>query len=159
MIHGRGLFEIGAHLRIALVAVLDAAEIAAVCLGVFEEGDQVGHADDGQSATDLVVVVGGDGPRHVSAVAAAGDHDLAGVEGWLRADPVEQRADVFVGLVAVHAVVAGEEGLAVSGGPADVGEDDCDAEFIEEVVGAPEESGAGLAFGAAMNVNDHRTLA
>jgi hypothetical protein len=33
VVHGRDLFEIGAHRRVALVSVLDAAEVAAIGLG------------------------------------------------------------------------------------------------------------------------------
>jgi hypothetical protein len=38
----RDLFQVRAHRRVALVAVLDAAQVAAVALGVVQEGHEVG---------------------------------------------------------------------------------------------------------------------
>ena len=99
------------------------------------------------------------GERHVAAVAAARDHHPRGVELRPRADPVEQRADVLDRVLALHAVVEADEGLAEADRAAHVGIDDRDAQLVEEVVVASDERRARLALGAAVDVDDHRPLA
>src|SRR5215471_16098312 len=99
---------------------------------MFKEGNQVRGADDVDGAADAIVVVGGDGERHKAAVAASGDQNFAAVEVGLVLDPIKQRIDVLVRTFAQHTVVGGEEGLAVAGRAAHVGEHQRDAHFVQE---------------------------
>ena len=56
--------------------MLGPAQIAAVILGVFEEGEEVGDADDIDAAFDLFRKMGQRREDHVAAVAAAHDGDF-----------------------------------------------------------------------------------
>jgi hypothetical protein len=53
----RDAVQEGAHRRVAFVAVLDAAQVAAVALGVVQEGHEVRDADVVDGAGDAVAVV------------------------------------------------------------------------------------------------------
>ena len=129
------LFEIRFHLGIALVTVFGAAEVAAVALGVLQEGDEVGDADDVDAGLDAIVVGRLDGERHEAAVGAADDADPGLVEVGLGGDPVKEGADVLDAESAREvAVVELLIGLAVARGPTDVGEDEREAELIDQVV-------------------------
>ena len=156
----RGVVERGrprhelAHRGVALVAVLGPSKVSAVSLRAFEERDEVRDADDGEERAHAVAVARGDGEGHVPAVTAARHHDAARVESGLSLYPVEQRADVFVRVLALHAVVEREEGLAVARGAADVRVDDCRAHLVEEVIIPSEEVRARLALRAAVYVDD-----
>ena len=86
---------------IALVAVFDAAQIAPVGFCVFQEGHEVGHADDVDGASDAVAVKRRDRQRHVVAVATAGNGNAIGIKirypvdprtlGTIRAMPISLR--------------------------------------------------------------------
>ena len=89
-------------LRVALVAVLGPAEVAAVGLGALEERHEVRHAHLRHRGLELVAEADGGDEGHVPAVAAPGGHDARGVEARLRRDPVEQRAQVLVGVLALR---------------------------------------------------------
>ena len=102
------------HLWVALVAVLHAAKIPPVGLGVLQKGDKVGHTHDVHRTLDAVAVKRGNRERHVSAVTAAGNADAARVEIRLRADPVKKRIDVFVRVLPLKAVVQQRECLAIA---------------------------------------------
>ena len=108
---------------------------------------------------DPVGIVGRHGQAHVAAVASARDHHARRVEVRLARDPVEQRADVLDRVLALHAVVEREEGLAEARRAAHVGPQHGDAELLEEIVVAAEKADRGLALGPAVNVDQHRPLA
>src|SRR5437764_11545404 len=112
--------KVSAHLRVALITILDATQIAAIRLGMLEQRHQVGNPDHWKRAGDAIVVERGDGISHVPAVASARDHDLGGIERGLLSNPVKQRADVFVSVVAMEAVIELQESLAVAGRAAHV---------------------------------------
>src|SRR4051794_24357575 len=97
------------------------------------------------------------GQHHVAAVAPAHYRHARRVESRLLPDPVEQRANVAHGVFAFHAVVERQEGLPVTGRPADVWEHYHAAEFVEIIVAAPEKVRARLTFRAAVDIDDHRT--
>ena len=155
----RNALEEGAHFWFALVAVLGAAQVAAVALGVGEEAHEVGNADDVDRAGNALGEMHARGQAHVAAVASPGDEHARGVEFGLRGDPVEQCAEVLDRVFALHAVVEREEGLAVAGGAAHVGLHDGDAQLVDEVVPAPHEAERGLRLGAAMHQHDDRAFA
>ena len=102
------------HFGIALVAILHAAKVAAVGFGVFEESDEVGHADDIDGATDAIAVKSGNGQGHVTAVTSAGDGDAVRIQLGLSADPIEKRVDVFVGVFAQKTIIQKRERLCRS---------------------------------------------
>src|SRR5260370_31579951 len=91
-------------------------------------------------AAVLVMVRDGGGQGYVAAVTAAGDHDLVAVEVGIFLDPVQQRVNVFVGIVAMKAIVELQESLAVSGRAANVWINDGNAQFVEKIIVAREES-------------------
>src|SRR5690606_408171 len=76
-----------AEFGVAFVAVFDAAEVAPVALGVFEEGAEVGDTDDAERAGDAVAEPVGGAEGHVAAVAAAANLDAIGVEVGAGGDP------------------------------------------------------------------------
>ena len=77
----------------------------------------------------------------------------------MRADPVEKGADVLHRVLAQHAVVELEEGLAEAIRAAHVGKDHRHAELGNEIVVAADEAGARLRLRPAVDVHDHRALA
>src|SRR5258708_34083968 len=103
--------------------------------------------------------MGGGGGGDVSAVTAAGDHDLVAIEVGIFLDPVQQRINVFVCVVAMEAIVELQESFAVSGRTANVGINDGNAQFVEKIIVAREESCPCLPLRTAMNVHHDRTLA
>ena len=113
---GAEFLEVHTHGGDAFVAVFDTTEVAAIVLGVFEEGDEVGDADDVDGGLKAIAVVDGAGEDHVAAVAAAVDDDTVLIEIRLSGDPIEEGADVFDGVFAFVAVVEAEVGFAVSRG-------------------------------------------
>ena len=146
-------------LRIALVAILDAPQVAAIALGALQERHQVRNANHVERTADAIVVAHRHGQRHVAAVAAAGDHDPVGVEIVARGDPIQQCADVLVRPFAEHAVVELQERFAIAGRAAHVGIKHRHAQLVEVVVVAALKDRARLPLGAAVNVDDHRPLA
>ena len=144
---------------VAFVAVLGAAQIAAIAGGVFQERDEVGDADDVDGAGEAVVVVGHRRQHHVAAIGAAIDHDAPIIEAVVGGDPIEQRADVAHAVFAQRAVVEGEEILAVAFRAAHVRRDHGDAEFVDPVLDGRGEAGAILALGPAVDVDDDRMRA
>ena len=133
---GDPLEELG-HLRHALVAVFDAAEVAPVALGVLQERREVGNPDDIEGAADPLVVGRGAGERHEATVAAAGDHDAVGVEIGPGGDPIEEGPDVADRILALERVVELHKRLPVAGRPTDVGIHKRHAELAHEEVVAP----------------------
>ena len=147
------------HLRVALVAVLGAAEVAAIALGVLQERDEVRDADDVDARLDPVVVGRLHGQRHEAAVRAADHADAGLVEIRLLGDPVEQGADVLDGVLAELAVVELQIGLAVARRAPHVGEDQDDAQLVDQVVEPAQERRAELALGTAVDVDQDRPRA
>ena len=80
VVQRRDLLEERAHLGVALVAVLDAAQVAAVASVFSRKVTKFEMPDDVDRAADPVAVEVRDGQRHVPAVAPALDHDARGVE-------------------------------------------------------------------------------
>ena len=111
---GDPLEELG-HLWHALVAILDAAQVAPVALGVLQERREVRNPDHIESAADPLVVGRGAGERHEAAIASAGDHDAVGVEIGPAGDPLEEGPDVANGILSLQTVVELHERLAVAG--------------------------------------------
>jgi hypothetical protein len=85
-------------------------------------------------------------------------HDPFGVQIRAGPDPVEQSADVPVGVLAQEAIVELEKGLAVPRRAADVGVDQGHAELVHEVVVAAEELRARLFLGSSVDLDPDRTL-
>src|SRR5205823_8725654 len=89
------------------------AQIAAVSFSVLQQGNQIGNANHRQGAAYFVAVESGDSVCHVSAIAAAGNHDLAGIEFGALPDPVKQSADVFVRIVAMETIIESQESFEI----------------------------------------------
>ena len=99
----------------------------------------------------------GPGVAHVAAVGAAGDGDPLRIDGRIGAEPVEEGAEVAHRILAqIGPVIQADEPLAVAGGAADVGEEDGDAQFVDQVVVAAHEAGPALALGPTVDVDDQR---
>src|ERR1019366_6960112 len=107
-----------AHPWIALIAVLGAAQVPPVGLRVPEERHPARDPAAVDGAPEAVFVVRHGGGRHVPAVGTARHHDAALVQQGLDSDPVEKRADVLHGILALLGVVEGEERLAEARRPA-----------------------------------------
>src|SRR6266481_4900883 len=95
----------------------------------------------------------------MSAIAAAGDHDFVAVKPWVLLDPIQERVNVFIGFVAMHAIIELKEGLTVTCGPANIWQEHGNAKLGHVVVAPSQEARARLPFRPAMDVDDHRTLA
>ena len=68
------------HRGIALIAVLDPAQIAAIVLRVFQEGNEVGDTDDVDGRLQPVAEVHGTREHHVASIATAEDSNAVLVE-------------------------------------------------------------------------------
>ncbi|EEF93634.1 hypothetical protein CATMIT_01733, partial [Catenibacterium mitsuokai DSM 15897] len=146
------------HLRDALVAVLGAAQVAAVALGVVEEGGEVGDDDHVDAGADAVAVVHQRSQHHVAAVAAAVHAHALGIELGLLADPVEQRADVFDRILALLGVVQAQVSATIAGRAAHVRHQHGHAEFVGEELRGGVEGRQRLRFRAAVDLDQHRQL-
>src|SRR4029077_13877543 len=77
----------------------------------------------------------------------------------LSLNPIEQSIDVPIRLIPQGTIVERQKCLSVSRGSADVRRDHGYAEFVHVVIPAAGEAWPELAFGAAVNVDSHGTLA
>src|SRR5712691_3411677 len=94
----------------------------------------------------------------MSTIAGAGDHHAVRIEIRLGLDPVEQGPDISIRILSQWSVVQGDECLPVTGGAADVREEQRDTELVQVIVLRAEKVGLKLVFGTAMDVNDDRPL-
>ncbi len=114
VIERRDFFEKLADLRIALVTVLHAAQIAAVRGRPLEKAHEVGNAHHVHGAADPAVEMERRGQRHVAAITAAGDQDALGIEPRVAGNPVKQRADVLHRVLALESVIERQKRLAIA---------------------------------------------
>src|SRR5690606_14982531 len=110
----------GVHLGVTLVTVLGTPEVTAIRLGVFEESDEVADAHDADTAKQALVVVGQGREHHVATIRSAVNDDPVLIQVRLGGNPVQQGTDVAYGILAEHAVVELQVGLAVATGAPDV---------------------------------------
>ena len=156
VVQRRDALQEGVHVRIALVAILHPAQVAAVVLGVGQEGDEVGDADDVDAAQQPVAIVGHGRQHHIAAVGAAIDHHAVGVQVGPGGDPVQQRADVAHRILPLEAVVQAHIGAAVAGRAAHVGGDDGKAQLGHPELHGRRIAGPILAFRPAVDHHDDR---
>ena len=149
----------GLDLGNALVAVFGTAQVAAVVLGVLEEGAEVRDADHVDAGADAFGVVDHRRQHHVAAVAAAHNAHAVGVEFGPAADPVEQGADVLHRVLAQQAVVQLQVGLAVTGRAAHVGHQHGHLHFVQKELRGRVEGREGLRFRTAVDAYHHRERA
>ena len=91
----RDFFVEGAHRRVALIAVFDAAQISAVAFGVVQKTHEIADAHHVNGPAQLGTVVHRHGQAHVAAVAAAGDRHTRAVDARVRGQPVQECAPVL----------------------------------------------------------------
>src|SRR5215470_3969394 len=114
VVHRRNAFHELTHLRIALVAILHAPQIATIWLRMFEQRDQIAWTNYRQLAAELVFIERSDRPGHMTAVAAACDHNVAAIEFRTLLDPIDQRSNVFVSSLTQKSVIKLDEALAIT---------------------------------------------
>ena len=155
VVHRCNLFQIFAHFRIALVAILDAPQIAPVRFGMLQKRHEIRHPDDVHGAADAVAVERRNSQRHMPAVTSTRDRNALRVEFRLRGDPVEKRVDVFIGVFTLEPVIQQRESLSVACRAAHVRINQRDSQFVQQIIVAPQKSRLRLAFRAAVNDNQH----
>ena len=146
------------HLRVAFVAILHPAQVAAIGFGVLEKCNQVARPHDRQLTAEIVFVERRDRPGHMPAVAAARHHDAAAVELGILLDPIDQGANVLIGSLAQKSIVELHETLAVSSGSANIRKNYGHSELIDVVIGSPHEARTRLSLRPAMDIDDDRPL-
>src|SRR5690606_8606635 len=159
VVERRDVLEERRDLRIALVAVFGPAQVAAVALGIAQEGGEVGDADDVDAGADAVGVVHQRRQHHVAAVAAAGDAHAARIQLRLCRDPVQQGADVLHRILPQQPVVELQPGLAVAGGSAHVGHQYRHAQLVHQEREGRADAGPRLPLRVAVDVDHHRPAA
>ena len=95
-----------------------------------QECHEVWGAHDVDRAADAVAVKGRNRQRHVAAVAAAGHRNSIGIQVGPRGDPVEERVDVLVRVVAMEPIVQQRKCFSVAGRAAHVGKNQCDPQLV-----------------------------
>src|SRR5260221_12118170 len=93
---------------------------------------------------------------HIPTVAAAHDRDPIGIQIRLAFDPVEQSADILHRILPLHGVIEIEKRFSVSIRSTDVGTNQGDPKFIEQIIMSTQKDRAELGFGSSMNQDDHR---
>ena len=131
---------------IALVAIFDPPQVAAIGLGVLEEGDEVGDGDDAIGAAQAVAVADRRGVAHIAAIGAAGHARCGCGRSPGRARSRSRKAPMSWTLFSRSAapLSSAEEALAVAGRAADVRVEDRDALLVQQIIVAAEEAGPRL---------------
>ena len=138
-----------------LIAVFHAPQIAPIALRVLQERDEVADAHTLDAGRQAIAEMHHRGEHHVAAVGPAGHGDAFRVEVVPGSDPVEQRTDILHAVLSQVAVVEFQVRLAVARGTAHVGCDNRDAQFVDEELRRGGKPGPILAFGTAVDVQQH----
>src|SRR5690606_22291306 len=138
----RDFRELCALLGDALVAIFDAAQVAAVILGVFKKGNKVRDRDDAQIGAQPVGIMNGSSIAHIAAVTAPGQAEASRIERRILRQHIKERPYVLDAVFALEgSIVEADERLAIAWGSTDVGIEVGDAKFIKQIIVAPEKPG------------------
>ena len=141
----------------ALVAVFDPAQIAAITLRVFKEGNEVGNRHHTIRAAQFGGILDGGSIAHIAAIRTAGYRDPRRVDALVLGQRVDKRTHILDRILAFErTVVQTDEFLAVAGRAAHIGIENGNAKLVQQIVAAALKARTALSFGAAVDIDDQR---